>query len=64
LFCFILERTLSSLKGCARSEALFYDQLGQIIANTNNIDDQFLSDITSFFEDNFINNCLVENNSE
>ncbi|XP_011498526.1 PREDICTED: Fanconi anemia group D2 protein homolog [Ceratosolen solmsi marchali] len=60
----LLKNTLYCLKSCVKSQALFYDQLGQVITNTDNIDDQFLSDITNFFEDNFINNCLVECNND
>ncbi|KAJ8676403.1 hypothetical protein QAD02_012190 [Eretmocerus hayati] len=56
----LLKKTVSSLKSCIRSQALFYDQLEQVIANSSNVSDDFLSKITIYFEDIFVSSCLVE----
>ncbi|KAL7291971.1 hypothetical protein TKK_0014258 [Trichogramma kaykai] len=56
----LLKKTLISLKDCTRSQGLFYDQLEQIIATAQSIDQKFLSEISNLFEDDLINNVLID----
>ncbi|XP_058794738.1 Fanconi anemia group D2 protein isoform X2 [Phymastichus coffea] len=56
----LTRKTIISLKDCKRSEALFYDQLANVIATTNDIYDDYLTSITNELEDHFIATCLVE----
>lgn len=57
----LLEKTHKSIRGCPRSEGLFYDQLANVISTTKYIDDDFLTQVTNYFEDQFTSNGLTEN---
>ncbi|XP_014204748.1 Fanconi anemia group D2 protein homolog [Copidosoma floridanum] len=58
----LIKMTLSILKTCVSSTALFYDQLGQIIATTENINENFLQNVSDFMEEHFVNTCCLDQN--
>lgn len=50
------------VKNCPRSRALFYDQIGRVIADTKNIDSSFLEEITEQFQEEFVNDYMSDLN--
>ncbi|OXU24206.1 hypothetical protein TSAR_016545 [Trichomalopsis sarcophagae] len=56
----LLKKTFSSIKGCFKSKALFFDELGQVIATTNEVDEEFLNTMTVYLEDIFVNTAIVD----
>lgn len=51
---------MKSVKSCSKSQPLFYDQLAQIIAETESIDTNFLQTISNRIEDEFVNTYMTD----
>lgn len=49
----LFEKVILGVKLCLRSQALFYDRMSMIVAETENIDHGFLQQIADHFEDAF-----------
>ncbi|XP_066600487.1 Fanconi anemia group D2 protein homolog [Prorops nasuta] len=56
----LFKSALNCVKTCQRSKALFYDQLTQVIENTKDINNNFLSNIAENFEHEFINTYMID----
>lgn len=54
------DRVMKSVKSCSKSLPLFYDQLAQIIAETESIDANFVRTISNRIEDEFVNTYMTD----
>ncbi|XP_048507191.1 Fanconi anemia group D2 protein homolog isoform X2 [Athalia rosae] len=45
----LFKQVVAAVKNCSRSRSLFYDQMAEIIANTPNLDESFLTVFTDHF---------------
>jgi hypothetical protein len=54
---------MRSVRSCSKSQPLFYDQLAQVIAQTEHINTNFLQKITSHIEDEFVNIYMTDKSS-
>lgn len=50
-------------KNCPQSQALFYDQIGRVIADTKEIDTDFLKALTIKFQDEFVDAYMTDLNN-
>ncbi|KAK2582685.1 hypothetical protein KPH14_004959 [Odynerus spinipes] len=55
----LFNKVLTAVKSCPRSQALFYDQLAQVISQTECINEEFLRYVTIYIQDEFINTYMV-----
>ncbi|XP_047357363.1 Fanconi anemia group D2 protein isoform X3 [Vespa velutina] len=55
----LFKKVLTAVKSCPRSQALFYDQLAQVISQTKNIHEEFLRCVTIYIQDELINTYMV-----
>lgn len=51
---------MKSVKNCSKSQPLFYDQLAQVIAETETININFLHKISNCIEDEFVNTYMTD----
>jgi len=51
---------MRSVRSCSKSQPLFYDQLAQIITQTEHINTNFLQKITNCIEDEFVNTYMTD----
>lgn len=51
---------MKSVKSCSKAQPLFYDQLAQVIAETETINVNFLHKITNYIEDEFVNTYMTD----
>ena len=58
----LFEKVRAGVKNCPRSQALFYDYMGRIIADTTNIENDFLTDITEKFQEEFVDTYMTDLN--
>ncbi|EZA54061.1 hypothetical protein DMN91_000826 [Ooceraea biroi] len=56
----LFNKVMKSVKSCSKSQPLFYDQLSQVIVQTEHINANFLQKITSCIEDEFINTYMTD----
>lgn len=49
----ITDKVMKSVRSCSKSQPLFYDQLAQVIAQTEHINTDFLQKISNCIEDEF-----------
>ncbi|KAG7203733.1 hypothetical protein KM043_013761 [Ampulex compressa] len=56
----LFKKVLKSVKNCQQSQALFYDQLSDIIMSTESISTEFLQSITICVEEEFINSYMID----
>ncbi|CAL1683048.1 unnamed protein product [Lasius platythorax] len=56
----LFNKVMKSVKSCSRSQPLFYDQLAQVIAETETININFLHKITNCIEDEFVNTYMTD----
>lgn len=53
---------VNAVKTCPRSRALFYDQMAEVVANTKNLDENFLDVFTDHFTSELISIYLADIN--
>lgn len=58
--CVNIDKVMKSVKSCSKSQPLFYDQLAQVIAETETININFLHKITNYIEDEFVNTYMTD----
>ncbi|XP_076380583.1 fancd2 isoform X2 [Megalopta genalis] len=56
----LFKTVLNNVKNCPRSKALFYDQLTRIIEQTQEIDAEFIQNLTNYIEEEFINESMID----
>ncbi|XP_063989398.1 Fanconi anemia group D2 protein homolog [Diachasmimorpha longicaudata] len=56
----ILKKLEVSTRDCPRGKALFYDKIGQIIANDRSINHDFVKELTTACEDTLVSNYMTE----
>lgn len=56
----IFQKVLNGIKNCPRSQGFFYDKIGSVIADTPNINHQFLEFVTEIFEQEFMNTYMID----
>ncbi|XP_011267104.1 Fanconi anemia group D2 protein [Camponotus floridanus] len=56
----LFNKVMKNVKSCSKSQPLFYDQLAQIIAETETINVNFLHKITNHIEDEFVNTYMTD----
>ncbi|KAK0183451.1 hypothetical protein PV327_001492 [Microctonus hyperodae] len=56
----IFQKVLHGIKNCPRSQGFFYDKIGSVIADTPNINRQFLEFVTEIFEQEFMNTYMID----
>lgn len=54
------DKVMKSVRSCSKSQPLFYDQLAQVIAQTELINTDFLQKINSCIEDEFVNTYMTD----
>lgn len=59
----LFKKVLTAVKSCPRSQALFYDQLAQIISQTDGIHEEFIQYVATYIQDEFISTYMI-NKSE
>jgi len=55
-----IDKVMKSVKSCSKAQPLFYDQLAQVIAETETINVNFLHKITNYIEDEFVNTYMTD----
>lgn len=55
-----IDKVMKSVKNCSKSQPLFYDQLAQVIAETETININFLHKISNCIEDEFVNTYMTD----
>jgi len=58
-----IDKVMRSVRSCSKSQPLFYDQLAQVIAQTEYINTNFLQKITNRIEDEFVNTYMTDKSS-
>ncbi|KZC11603.1 PREDICTED: Fanconi anemia group D2 protein homolog [Dufourea novaeangliae] len=56
----LFKTVLNNVKNCPRSKALFYDQLTRIIYQAQEIDADFIQNLTSYIEEEFVNANMTD----
>ncbi|XP_076619726.1 fancd2 isoform X1 [Colletes latitarsis] len=56
----LFKTALNNVKNCPRSQALFYDQLTSIISQTQETDIEFITKLSNYIEEEFINTNMIE----
>ncbi|KAL6438774.1 hypothetical protein ACFW04_004639 [Cataglyphis niger] len=56
----LFNKVMKSVKNCSKSQPLFYDQLAQVIAETETININFLHKISNCIEDEFVNTYMTD----
>lgn len=51
---------MKSVKSCCKSQPLFYDQLAEVIAQTELINIDFVQKISNCIEDEFVNTYMTD----
>ncbi|XP_076295821.1 fancd2 isoform X1 [Lasioglossum baleicum] len=59
----LFKTVLNNVKNCPRSKALFYDQLTRIISQTQEIDAEFIQNLTNYIEEEFVNENMIDKDS-
>ncbi|XP_054004824.1 Fanconi anemia group D2 protein homolog isoform X1 [Hylaeus anthracinus] len=59
----LFNTVLNNVKNCPRSQALFYDQLTLIISETQDIDTEFIKNLSNFIEEEFVNTYMIDKSS-
>ncbi|KAL0113028.1 hypothetical protein PUN28_012337 [Cardiocondyla obscurior] len=57
----LFNKVMKSVKNCCKSQPLFYDQLAQVIEQTEFININFVEKINTCIEDNFVNTYMTDN---
>lgn len=57
------ETVLNNTKNCPRSQALFYDQLTRIISEAQEIHTDFIKNLTSYIEKEFVDTNMIDKTS-
>jgi len=53
-------KVMKSVRSCSKSQPLFYDQLAEVIAQTELINVDFLQKICKCVEDEFVNTYMTD----
>ncbi|KAL6256143.1 hypothetical protein P5V15_012263 [Pogonomyrmex californicus] len=56
----LFNKVMKSVKSCSKSQPLFYDQLTQIITQTEHININFVQKISNCIEDEFVNTYMID----
>ncbi|KAG5317164.1 FACD2 protein, partial [Pseudoatta argentina] len=57
----LFNKVMKNVKSCYKSQSLFYDQLTQIIEQTEHINIVFIEKINSYIENEFVNTYMTDN---
>ncbi|CAK9805328.1 Fanconi anemia group D2 protein homolog [Anthophora plagiata] len=59
----LFKTVLNNVKTCPGSQALFYDQLTCIISQTQDINTEFIQNLTNYIEEEFVNTYMINKTS-
>jgi len=57
---FYTDKVMKNVKSCYKSQSLFYDQLTQVIEQTEHINIVFIEKINSYIENEFVNTYMTD----
>ncbi|XP_019699330.1 Fanconi anemia group D2 protein isoform X2 [Harpegnathos saltator] len=56
----LFNKVMKCVRNCSKSQPLFYDQLAQVIAQTEFINTEFLQKVSNCIEDEFVNTYMID----